>query len=84
MKSKSTALPNLFDNHTPFQIDGNFGVTSGIAEMLVQSVDGEIKLLPALPSSFTKGYVKGLKLRGNMTLKLLEWENGEVIKVEIE
>lgn len=77
-------LPNLFDNHPPFQIDGNFGAAAGIAEMLVQSINKEVKLLPALPDKWKKGRVEGLKLRGGKTLKLLEWENGEVVNSIIE
>lgn len=81
--SKQT-LPNLFDDHPPFQIDGNFGCSAGMAEMLVQSVNGEIKLLPALPKEWKKGKVEGLLLRGGKILKTLEWEDGKVINCVIE
>lgn len=77
-------LPNLFDNHPPFQIDGNFGVTSGIAEMLVQSVDGDIRLLPALPASWHSGHIRGLRLRGGKILQNLEWRDGRITSVDIK
>ena len=78
-------LPNLFDNHPPFQIDGNFGAASGIAEMLVQSHGGEVKLLPALPDEWSKhGIVEGLCLRGGKVLAVLEWQDGKIIRSEIE
>ncbi|MFW6103544.1 MAG: glycosyl hydrolase family 95 catalytic domain-containing protein [Bacteroidota bacterium] len=79
---KESTLTNLFDTHPPFQIDGNFGFTAGISEMLMQSHRDTIRILPALPDSWEKGNIKGLQARGDFRVDI-HWDNHKLSRVAV-
>jgi alpha-L-fucosidase 2 len=74
--------PNMFDAHPPFQIDGNFGGAAGILEMIVQSWGGEVRLLPALPSAWPSGQIRGAKARGGLSIDMV-WAGGKVRSLDL-
>lgn len=81
-KRQGGCYPNLFDAHPPFQIDGNFAGTAGVIEMLMQSQNNEIHLLPALPDDWKEGEIKGITAKGNFTVNI-KWNDGKMSQTKI-
>ena len=80
---RDSTLPNLWDTHPPFQIDGNFGATAGMIEMLLQSQNGELNILPAVPKAWSKGSVSGIRARGDVTVAI-DWDHCGATKIVLE